>query len=282
MSTDDNNTSSVALHQEEAAAIEADVTAPLPPHTAVEENIVNSDEVNVAVQEEEGEEVDEIPVAIEPVSDEDEIVIDVDGVQYPKEEEISHDPIIFEENVTITLGQPHTLVADGLVNFCMDNIHSGNDTFLQTHRLGGDELKNACHKFRGVQPGYARITESFGLKNNFKHIIHGIIPMIENITIVCELESDFVAFHHQIPAIDTIVDFSAEGLDDFFPSLQYTTQDYPAAAHQGYVEAEYTYAGNYYPTDEAYEYSENEATRKVDMSMNVERSENMLEQRSLI
>uniref|UniRef100_A0A914XYN4 RYYR-CCHC domain-containing protein n=1 Tax=Panagrolaimus superbus TaxID=310955 RepID=A0A914XYN4_9BILA len=104
---------------------------------------------------------------------------------------------------------------------------------------------------------------------------------IDNITIVCELESDFVAFHHQIPAIDTIIDFSPDGLDDFFPSLQYTTQDYPAA-HQGYVEAEYTYAGNYYPTDEAYEYSENEATRKVDMSMNVERSENMLEQRSLI
>uniref|UniRef100_A0AC34GS90 Uncharacterized protein n=1 Tax=Panagrolaimus sp. ES5 TaxID=591445 RepID=A0AC34GS90_9BILA len=47
---------------------------------------------------------------------------------------------------------------------------------------------------------------------------------IENITIVCELESDFVAFHHQIPAIDTIVNFSPEGLDDFFPSLQYTTQ----------------------------------------------------------
>uniref|UniRef100_A0A914YR86 RYYR-CCHC domain-containing protein n=1 Tax=Panagrolaimus superbus TaxID=310955 RepID=A0A914YR86_9BILA len=107
---------------------------------------------------------------------------------------------------------------------------------------------------------------------------------IDNITIACELESDFEAFYHQIPAIDTIVDFSPEGLDDFFPSLQYTTQDYPQ--QEGYVEAQYTYAGTCYPTDEAYEYSENEATRKVDMSLNavhsLPKTGNMMEQRSLI
>uniref|UniRef100_A0AC34FX88 Uncharacterized protein n=1 Tax=Panagrolaimus sp. ES5 TaxID=591445 RepID=A0AC34FX88_9BILA len=209
------------------------------------------------------------------VSDEDEILVDVDGVQYPKEEVvISHDPIIFEENVTITLGQPHSLVADGLINFCMGNIHSGNDTFLETHRLSGDELKNACHKFRGVQPGYARTIKKWKSDNP---------TAIENITIVCELESDFMAFHHQIPAIDTIVDFSPKGVDDFFPSLQYTTQDYLPPAQDGYVEAQYsTYTVNQYPTEEPYEYNENEATRKVDMSMNVERSENMYDQRSLI
>jgi hypothetical protein len=347
MSTDNNSEQEEPQsHQQQPAetVIEEDALPP-PQHQSAEEeeNVAVVNDTNAVQDEVQGDE-EEIPIAIEVVSDEDEI--DVDGVQYPKEEVISREPIVFEDNVTITLGQPHNLVADGFVNFCMGNIHSGNDTFLQTHRLGGDELKNACHKIRGVQPGYARITEAYGLKN-FKYIIHGILPMVEtkflgvtpqltylsiisvldcalennvktlimpplfaiepniscyltllavkkwkqdnpqgidNITIVCELESDFVAFHHQIPAIDTIDDFSAESLDDFFPSLQYTTQDYPA--QQGYVESEYNYAGNYYPTDEAYEYSENEATRKVDMSMNVTqtlpRTENMLEQRSLI
>uniref|UniRef100_A0A914YV14 Uncharacterized protein n=1 Tax=Panagrolaimus superbus TaxID=310955 RepID=A0A914YV14_9BILA len=80
--------------------------------------------------------------------------------------------LIFEETVSITYGQPHSLVADGLVNFCMDNIHSGNDTFLQTHRLAGDDLKSACHKFRGVQAGCARITDAYGLNNNFKPLRH--------------------------------------------------------------------------------------------------------------
>lgn len=40
-------------------------------------------------------------------------------------------------------------------------------------------------------------------------------------------------------AVDPVDDFSPETFDDFFPALQYTTQDY--AGQSGYVEAEYNF-----------------------------------------
>ena len=53
--------------------------------------------------------------------------------------------------------------------------------------------------------------------------------------VVCENDNDFISFHHQIPVVDSVDDFSPENFDDFFPSLQYTTQE----CTQGFVEAEY-------------------------------------------
>uniref|UniRef100_A0A914QZ73 Uncharacterized protein n=1 Tax=Panagrolaimus davidi TaxID=227884 RepID=A0A914QZ73_9BILA len=111
-------------HQQQPAetVIEEDALPP-PQHQSAEEeeNLAVVNNTNAVQDEVHGDE-EEIPIAIEVVSDEDEI--DVDGVQYPKEEVISREPIVFEDNVTITLGQPHNLVADGFVNFCMGNIHS--------------------------------------------------------------------------------------------------------------------------------------------------------------
>uniref|UniRef100_A0AC34QNU3 DRBM domain-containing protein n=1 Tax=Panagrolaimus sp. JU765 TaxID=591449 RepID=A0AC34QNU3_9BILA len=131
--------------------------------------------------------VDEIPVGdvVQPTDETEDYdkasedgEIDVDGVQYA-EEEISRDPFVIENIITVMLGDPLNNAADAYVNFCMGNVHSGNDHFLQVHQRAGDELKLACHTFRGARPGTARLTQSYGI-SQFKYLIHTVLPLVED------------------------------------------------------------------------------------------------------
>lgn len=74
--------------------------------------------------------VDEIAVpdvveedVIDKVSEDGEI--DVDGVHYAGEEEISREPFVLESIITVMLGDPLSMEADAYVNLCMGNVHSG-------------------------------------------------------------------------------------------------------------------------------------------------------------
>ena len=81
----------------------------------VGEEMIDDDEIPI--------DADHVEIEVAIASDEDEI--DVDGVHYPQEEDINRDPVIYEDIVTIMLGEVHTLDADAFVNFCMGNVHSG-------------------------------------------------------------------------------------------------------------------------------------------------------------
>jgi len=128
--------------------------------------------------------VDEIAVpdvveedVIDKVSEDGEI--DVDGVHYAGEEEISREPFVLESIITVMLGDPLSMEADAYVNLCMGNVHSGNDYFLQVHQRAGDDLKVALQSFRGARAGHARISPAFGL-TNFKHLIHTVLPLVDD------------------------------------------------------------------------------------------------------
>lgn len=62
------------------------------------------------------------------------------------------------------------------------------------HQRAGDELKLACHTFRGARPGTARLTQSYGISQFkcsflllyfhflmfFIDLIHTVLPLVED------------------------------------------------------------------------------------------------------
>uniref|UniRef100_A0A7E4ULC0 Macro domain-containing protein n=1 Tax=Panagrellus redivivus TaxID=6233 RepID=A0A7E4ULC0_PANRE len=163
-------------------------------HGPLESNVIHVDDEHLVVHEEPIEvgehhqvleigedeiiQVDNDIIVHDEGSDDE---IDVDGVHYTTADgvELSRDPVVFENIVTVMIADPFSVAnIECYINFCMGSINSGNDTFLRLHQLAGDGLKEECQKFRGMGAGYARLTSSFDLPY-FKHVVHTVLPMFD-------------------------------------------------------------------------------------------------------